>query len=61
MVNIVFGGYGGGELYVGSSTATAAVANYTQNDIYQVNAMSAIIPNGYFYKCTGSGTWYELR
>lgn len=61
MVNIVFGSYGGGTLQVGVSTSSFSTANVTQNDIYQTNAMSAVVPNNYYYRCTGGGTWYELR
>ena len=61
MVNLVFGSYGGGTLYVGPSPSVFGTANYTANDIRQVNAMSAIVPNGYYYFCTGGATWYELR
>jgi hypothetical protein len=39
-----------------------ATANYTDNDIYQVNAMSAVVPNNYYYQSTGAVSyWYELR
>ena len=66
MVNIAFGSYGGGALHVGPSPGSAPTAAWTENDIHQLNQMSAIVPSGYYYYLANAGgaspvgTWFEL-
>lgn len=62
MVNIVFGSYQGGSIYVGSSTTSYVTAHYGSNDIRHNTPMTVIVPNNSFYYYDGSYvSWYELR
>ncbi len=62
MINLVLGSYQIATIRVGVSTSSYSTANYTDNDIYQVNAMSAVVPNNYYYYLDGGfSLWYELR